>query len=346
MKKKTIISILIIIGLITITLIVLGIIFDKEEFEKQQGRTSIYDVSSNGTIAYVFFDEGNPGIYLQSDTASPEEPIVQLKIDQEILDISFSPDGKKLAYIISHKNKQEDLKSAIHVVNVETGSNQVLFAKRTLVTEIEYHPTNEDMLYYLNADTFENYSPIASAKPHDFDVFSYQISSGETKQHTDLKKYMMQSLRVSRTKNTVYVSMFDDTDVETAEDSFATYLRIFEISLDDPKSIQVVSQKDNEQDIYDFAVAANDDAFIYQAVNDTGEDGIFQYELFFYDRQTEQGERFTHLREHTTNPIIGPDEKYVYFVVDKQFGSPKPDYYLYQMTIGGGNPEEIPLYMN
>ncbi|WP_163970394.1 hypothetical protein [Oceanobacillus halotolerans] len=89
MKKKGIISIIIIVGLITSALIVLGVVYDKDEFEKQQGRTAVFDVSADGTIAYVYYDEGQPGIYLENGTADLEQPMLQLENDREISDISF-----------------------------------------------------------------------------------------------------------------------------------------------------------------------------------------------------------------------------------------------------------------
>ncbi|WP_085992954.1 PD40 domain-containing protein [Oceanobacillus senegalensis] len=343
MKKKWIVSIVTISGLITITLIGLGIIFDQEEYEKREGFTSIYDVASDGSIAYVFYEKGKPGIYLENNSKIQSNPIVQLEDTQEILDISFSADEKELAYVVAYKSKEIDLKSVIKVINIESSKMKELVSEKALVTEIEYHPKNEDFIYYLKAQTFENYSPIASARPHDFDLFSYQISSGETTKHTNLKKYMMQSLQVSSTENKAYVSMFDDEHAETADDIFASHQRIFEIPLDNPHSYQVASLKEGNKDIYDFTLTPNEDGFIFQAVNETGDNGIYQYELFHYNRETEEEKQITDLKEHTSNPTLGPDGKVIYFMVDKQFGSRDSDYHLYRMDINNGEVETVPI---
>ena len=43
------------IGLVTAFLIVLGVVFNKDENEKQNGLTEIYDVSPDGSIALCRF---------------------------------------------------------------------------------------------------------------------------------------------------------------------------------------------------------------------------------------------------------------------------------------------------
>jgi len=342
MKKKGITLFLISIGLITTVLIVLGAIFDKEEFEKQQGLTSVYDVAKDGTVAYVSFDDGRPGVYLTDVGKTQNEPVVQLQNNKEIPDLSFSPDGKKLIYIKTPKNKQqEELSSSIHEINIDTGEASELVVENTLITEIEYHPKNEDLIYFFKAGTFENYSPIASKHPHDFDLFSYRISNGEQKQLTNLKKYMMRSLTIS--ENNAYVVMDDDASAESAEESYAVRQRIFQIALDEAEA-NPISLRFNDEDIYDFTVMPDDEAFIFQAVSDTGEDGIFQYELFFYNHNSNEQKQLTDIKEHVSNPVVGPDGKTVYFMVDKQFGRSEPEYHLYKMDLDGGAPEEVPLW--
>jgi len=95
-KKKHLTIIIILIFSITIILSVLGMAFGKSEIEQQQGLTNIYDISTEGMIAYVVYESGKPGIYLQYDLEVFDNPVVQLDLDQEILDISFHLMGKVL----------------------------------------------------------------------------------------------------------------------------------------------------------------------------------------------------------------------------------------------------------
>ncbi|WP_220464475.1 TolB family protein [Paraliobacillus salinarum] len=333
------------ISLITIGLVIIGVLFDKEEIEKQQGLTSYYDVATNGTIGYVYYVDGKPGIYLTDQVSYPKEPIVQLPVEKEITDISFSPNGKRLAYITNDKNQQESLKSEVYVIDLDTKNEHAHFVSDMLITEIEYDPKNPDTMYYLQAGTFENYSPIASARPHDYDVFGYQFSSQETKRYTNIKGYQISSLNVSSKDNSVYVQMMDDEGTETAEEYFSTHQRIFKIPLDQPNERYAVTNKDKQEDIYDFTLTSNEQTFIFSSVSNPEEGGTFEYELFSYDREKGEKKQLTALEEYTGNPVLGPNGDTIYFMVNKQFAQATADYHLYQMNLDGSNVREVTTVM-
>ena len=108
---------------------------------------------------------------------------------------------------------------------------KLAFREPGLVTELAFDPKDSELLFYLQAATFTNYSPIAGERPHDFDVHSIHLKDNVQTKYTDLKKYSMQSLQVSATDESVYVQMDDDENVQTAEDVFISKQRIFEIPL-------------------------------------------------------------------------------------------------------------------
>ncbi|QTN00619.1 hypothetical protein ERJ70_15745 [Sediminibacillus dalangtanensis] len=345
MKKKGIWALLIAIAIVTIFLVILGVVFGKEEFEKQQGLTGIYDISPDGSIAYVYFDEGHPGIYFENDSHNPNEPLVELSIDQEILDISFSPDGSSFTYVTSGKDKQAGMASSVHKYYPATNHDEELFNGESLITEIEFDPKDSDTLYFLQAGTFESYSPIASAHPHDFDVFSFDLSSGKTERHTDLKKYNMKSLKVSSREQAVFWQMDDDMDTETADDIFESHQRIFKLPLDDNGNLQALSAENRQEDVFDFALTPDEQTILFQAVSNADEGGTFEYELFSYDRETKEESQLTTLKHSVSNVIMGPEGRRVYFMVDKKFGQQQPDYHLYSVDLNGKNSQEEILYM-
>jgi len=325
------------IGIVTIVCIVLGFFFDKEENEKQNGLTAIYDVSVDGSIAYVAYDDGKAGIYFPDGN---EEPVAQFPVDQTILDISFSKDGKNLAYIVTDKEMSQESESAVHLLNVDTFADQLAFREPGLITELAFDPKDSELLFYLCAATFTNYSPITGERPHDFDVHSFHLQDLEQTKYTDLKKYHMQSLQVSATDESVYVQMDDDEHVQTAEDVFASKQRIFKIPLHAPDDKSVISDPAGEEDLYDFVLLPEREEIIYQAVGGTGEDGIFEYELFSFNWKTYETKQLTNLKEYASEPIVGPDNR-IYFLVDRQFGGRQPDYRIYQMSVEGENVTEV-----
>ena len=327
----------------TIILSVLGMIFGRSDIEKQQGLTNIYDISTEGMIAYAVYESGQPGIYLQHDQEIFDNPILQLDLDQEVLDMSFSPDGQSLAYVVSNKDKEVSIGSSVLLLEIETMEQKRLFGDQGLITEISFDPKDADLLFYFRAGTFENYSPIASVHPHEFDLFSYCISDGEKIRHTEMEQYSMRSLNVSPIDNAVFVQMDDDADVKTAEDIFETKQRIFRISIEQQEDISVVSQRDRTTDIYDFAIVPNKNEVIFQSVSKTNKNGTFEYELYHYNLENEQETQLTYLKESTSNPIISPQSNKVFFMVDKQFGKKYADYHLYQMDMDGSNQKEVKL---
>lgn len=344
MKKGYLIFILISIFSVTAILVILGFIFNKSEFEKQEGLADVFDISSDGVIAYVSYEKGKPGVYFtKNDEKAFNNPVLQLDVEQEITDVDFSLDGSSLAYIESKKDTDSEIENTVYLLDMETLEKKLLFSEQALITEIEFDPKEKDELFYLRAGTFENYSPVARANPHDFDIFSYQLSKDKKRRHTKMKKYGMQSLQVSASGNTVFVQMDDDVGANTAEDVFATKQRVFEVSLDQPESPTVVSKNDRNVDIYDFAMVPNKSAFIFQAVSTTNEEGTYEYELFQYNWNDQKETQLTHLKESASNPVIGAGSEKVLFMVDRKFGETKADYHLYQMDLDGENVEEIAL---
>ncbi|MCG7345940.1 hypothetical protein MHZ92_17650 [Sporosarcina sp. ACRSL] len=327
------------IGFVTIVFIALGFMFAKDEHEKQNGLTSIYDVLADGSIAYVAFEDGQPGIYFTGN----EKPVVQKPVDKTILEISFSKDGKKLAYVVTKKEMSSESESAVHLLQLDTLEDRLLFQDTGLITELAFDPKDSEMLFYLHAATFTNYSPIAREHPHDFDVHSYHLGDQKRTKYTNLKKYSMRSLQVSPTDETVYVQMDDDANVQTAEDVYASRQRIFEIPLHAPDQQSVISNPVGEEDIYDFLLLPEREEIVYQAVAGTGPNGIFEYELFTFNWKTYETKQLTSLKEHTAKPRRGPDNR-IYFLVDRNFGGREPVYQLYRMSEEGKDIEEVLLH--
>lgn len=328
---------------ITVILSILGIIFNKSEIEKQRGLTSVYDISAEGMIAYVVYESGEPGIYLQYDKETFENPVLKLDVDQEIRDISFSPDGQSLAYIVGNKDKEYDSESSVLSLAIETMEQKRLFGDQNLILEISFDPKDADLLFYFSAGTFENYSSIASAQPHGVDLFSYRISEEEKTRHTELEQYSMRSLNVSSIDDTVFVQMDDDANVETAEESFEVNQRIFRIPIDQSDDISVVSKQDRMTDIYDFLIVPGENEVIFQSASTTNKSGIYEYELYHYDIEDDQERQLTYLKESAGRPIINTQSNKVFFMVDKQFGKKYADYHLYQMDMDGSNQKKVKL---
>lgn len=339
MRKKSFGILVGFLVVVTAVFVGLGFVFDKPENEKQEGLTALFDVSADGVLAFVKYDKGKSGIYLSGENT---EPLVQLPVEQTIMDISFSEDGQVIAYAVSEKEMDSTSGSSIHLFEMKTAANQLVFSTDSIITELAFDPKNPDKLIYLQADVFTNYSPITGARPHDFDVHSYDLGNKKQTRHTDLKKYGMQSLQVSATDDSVYVQMDDDENVQSADELFASYQRIFKIPLDEPADKEIISNPAGEQDVYDFLVLPEREELIYQAVGSTSASGTFEYELFSYNWRNDETVQLTNLKEYTAKPVLGQDGK-IYFLVDLKFAKRSPEYRIYRMDIDGKNIVEIQL---
>lgn len=335
-----------IIILIMVIIVILGVFLNPSTPETEQGFTSIYDISVDKRIAYIAYEDGVPGIYMKESADVSGHSLLQLNADHMILDVHFAADGLALYYIVSNKDLDKGVGSIVYRLDLQSFEQIEVFSDELLVTEIVVDPKDENILFYLRAGVFENYSPITGARPHDFDVFSYNVKDQTHNRYTELEKYGMTSLNVSEIDELVYVQMDDDDDDEQSEgadDLFETQQRVFQIELDQPEELSIVSKKGRSVDIYDFTMIPNKNEMIFQSVSNPDNDGLFEYELYHYNMKTGMETKLTDLKKSTNRPIIAPLANKVYFVVDTNFGNSAGEYHLYEMDIDGENVKEIIL---
>ncbi|MCM3758593.1 hypothetical protein M3197_14095 [Sporosarcina aquimarina] len=325
--------------IVTSVCIFFGFTFQVPEEEKQQGVTGIFDVSDTGDIGFVTYEDGKPTLYVKSNGI---RQVAQLPPNQEISDVIMMPGQKKVLYVNSDKTLSETSKSIVHEVDLSTGSDEVLFEKDAIITELALDVALENQLFYLQADIYLNYSPVASAYPHEFDVHSYDLKEKTQKQLTDLKKYNMTSLQVSGKEKSVYIQMDDDADANTAEEVFETKQRIFQIPLaqpDQPKKLFI--PKDTE-DLYDFVLVPAHSLLIYQAVSGTNSKGTYEYELFSYNWETKEAKQLTFQKNYAARPLLGDDGQ-LYYMMDYNFAGRSPEYELFRMNLEDGETEQVQL---
>lgn len=342
MKKKHLIALFISLLLLTIVLIVIGMIFNKTENEKQNGLSNYYDVSTQNTIAYVTYANGKPQLFIYNEKQDLDSIAVEYDENTMILDPSFSSDGSTLAYITTNKDQEVEQMSKVHFLNLRTKEISEVFTDESTITEVEFKPDGSSLLY-LRAGTFQNYSPIASERPHEFDLYEFSLDTLEHEQKTALRHYSIHSLQVAPSGEKVFLTMDDDSGVETAEDSFSVKNRIFEVPLDNPNDKKVISDPESEIDMYSFALAPKGDEIIYQAVSNPDEGATYEYELFNYHLDSKEVRQLTHLGKHASDPVISNDGKTIYFMVDMNFAQGDAENHLYRMSINGNQIEEIHL---
>lgn len=340
MTKRSLNVILISVTLVTIVLIVLGVIYRQSSFEKLNGFTSNYAISIDGNIAYVNYNDGQSEIYIYGQ----DNPVVTIEVDKEIYHMTYSLDGQKLLYVVNEKEiNPEKLQSTVYELDLKTIKQNELFQDDKVITEITFDPKDDNLLFYLGATTYEHYSPIVRSAPHNFDIYSYAIDTEQIDRHTQLNKYGMTSLQISNKDNTAYVHMDNDLKAETAEDVFEAEQKIFSIPLNQPDNLDVFHDVDKIDDVYDTLYIEELDIIIYQAVSGLTDKGIYQYDLYIVDLETDKVKKLTDLGEYTAQPTYSPADEKIYFIVDKQFAEQYPDYYLYRINLDRSELEQLDL---
>lgn len=342
MKKKNLMFLILFLCGLTGVLVVLGIFFNKTENEKQNGLSNQYDVSSQNEIAYVTYKEGEPQLFLHNEGKSMDTVLAEYDEETMILDPTFSNDGSTLAYITTNKNKETELTSTVHFYAMEKKEITDVFTDSSTITELEFKPDGSSLLY-LSAGTYENYSPITGKRPHDFDVYEFDLNEELHERKTNLQQYSIYSLNVAPSGDRVYLGRDDDSDVKSAEDSFQVKQRIFEIPLDHPEEMSVISDPEREVSIFSFTITPTGKEFIFQSISNDEEGGTYEYELYKYNFESKEEKQLTHFGKHASDPVVSADGKTIYFMLDRNFAKGSPDYHLYKMNIDGEQAEEIVL---
>ncbi|RFU62298.1 hypothetical protein D0469_20560 [Peribacillus saganii] len=325
---------------LTAILAVMGFKFEKTEQEKQEGLADQYDVSAQDTVAYVSYKRGKPGLYIFNNKLDIEEKVIEFENSKSIIDPSFSSDGTKVAFITANKNPEKDLSSTVHLLDLRTKEVTELFKSENMVTELDFSPVS-DSLFFLGAGTFGNYSPIASKRTHDLDVFEYKLAEKETVQRTSLKKYSMTSLNVSPDGTSIFVQMDDDLDADTPEETFETKQRVFQIALDSPEDLHVVTDPNKEIDITELILAPSGNEIIYQSISNPDDDGTYKYELFSYHLESKKEHLVTHFGNFVGRPRFSSDVS-LYFIADKNWPN-RVDNHLYRMDLKTKEIKEVIL---
>jgi len=329
MKKKTIFIISLIVVIMTCSMILVGNNFAKEDYEKQNGLTDTFTLSSANKLAYVQYREGKPMLFIADKNGEIPELIDEKSAQHTISHLAFSNDGKKLLYIVNDKDLENNT-SELFEYNLENYTKHALFVQEdSIITEAIYAPDGAS-LYMLGAGTFENYSPIAPKNPHDFNVFQYHFSTEQLEQLTQLDSYSINSLAVSKNGEKLYFIQDGTIDSSTAEEVFNSKLRIFELALSDSNKITILNTL--EQDVYDFTVSPDEKELIIQAVAGTNNKGTCMYELFSYNIETKEEQQLTHLNEYAGQPIYSNDGSKVYFIVDFNFARHTPEYAIHYLN--------------
>ncbi|GED14785.1 TolB family protein [Aneurinibacillus migulanus] len=304
------------------------------------GLLEAFDVKNEKAV-FAYSLKGKVGIYISDLHGKNAKRLAEADEGEIIHHPVFSTDGKTVLYIATPEDR-EQVKSSLYVMNVDGSEKRKLYSIDSLITEAVFAPDSKT-IYYLQAETFTNYSPIARRDAHDFDLYSLDVSGGQPKRITSMKDYMLESLTVSPDGKEVYVTKQDDQHSKTAEDIFASKHKVFRIPLGHPEKIEPVLLQGIKEDVFNVEVSPDNRWMAFNSIANPGTNENFQYEMYVLDRQTGQTRQLTHLKKHAGAAVFDERSEWIYFMWDKKFGEGDPEHEWYRVSLDGKTVENIPV---
>lgn len=312
----------------------------KTRANEQTGLLQDFDLRGTQAV-FAYSSNGRIGIYTSDTAGKNVTRLIEAEGEQVLHHPVFSPDGEKIIYISTPKDREQQ-KSALYSINADGSGNRQLYAVDALITEVIFAPDGQS-IYYLRADTFTNYSPIARRDAHDFDVYSLSLAGGEPKRITNMKDYMLEALSISPDGKELYVTRGDDQHVTKPEDTFTVKNKVFRIPLSNPNDRMAITLSGITEDVYDAAFSKDGRWMVFNSIANTGANGNFQYELYIQDRESGQVRQLTHLGRHAGAAVVDDKNEWIYFMWDGNFAKGSPVYEWYRVSLHTNKVESIPL---
>lgn len=279
-----------------------------------------YDISSDGTIAYITYQSNSsPATLLVYNKDKPEKT-ASYKIKGDITNISFSESGNELYFATNDVVSEKQLQSTIYKIDILTRKKQEVFQDNSIIQDITIAIGGKEVIYTA-ASSYKDLGGFTGEVISDVDLYQYSPERKKKKQITHLKKNMMNSPILSSNDKSVFVAMDKS---------------IYQVFLQDPSNIKKVLESPSGRTIYDFTLTSSDTKIIYQLPIEDKEPGPFEYELFQYNRKDKKTKQLTNLQEHSLNPMVVNGDT-MYFMVNTRLGKGAPHFYLFKMNIESKN---------
>ncbi len=143
-------------------------------------------------VAFVRQEAGSCFIYLGNLDTRAAKRLTKTRGGCEA-DPDFSHDGKTMVYSYAPKGER---KSSLYLVGIDGADPHQISPSETDDIYPHFSPDGK-MLYFARSGRFGHSSPIAASRQHDFDLFSYDLSTGKIAQLTQQSLYDVQSLDAS-----------------------------------------------------------------------------------------------------------------------------------------------------
>ncbi len=308
---------------------------------KQLGLADSVDLSPDDRqIIFSYYNNGVASLYTANIDGTNVKFLTGMK-RTSLLRPKYSPDGKKIVFLACPK-KKEDRQKSLFVMNRDGRNQKQLTPKNSLVTEVVFSPDSHT-IYFLKAGSFKNYSPIASKRPHDYDIFSVDVDGNNMKRLTCEEEYDMSSLLVtSDGQKLLYTNLLYNINDGTGERP------LYVVSADGKKEFFKILPKGSlgEPWVYHAALSSDNQSIAFSTVSDSSKDTLFEYELFIMNLKTYEAKQLTKLRSHVSGPVFFHKQNRIMFLQQYNWPDNTPEYQIYTIDLETNNLKRINLVIN
>jgi|SRR5690625_291077 len=286
------------------------------------------------TLVFSYYHEGEAALYAVPVSGGKAELLAQPDEGDSYINPKFSPDGETIAFVKQWEEEEEPY-GEVMLMDLATNEVEELTSGGGLVTEAAFS-SDGNIIYFLQSEVFENYSPIAQEKPHGFDIYQMDLNENETEQITNKDAYDMSALAVTPDGEQLMFKSYDQTD------------RIIFLSLKNDSETSPVPIGDFASEapiISSPALSPDGEQIVFSDVAATDENGTFIYEAFLMDLNNYQAEAITNFREHITEPVFFNEGDKLIVTIDQQFAQRDPDHQYWKVNLDGTEERRLNIEM-
>jgi len=323
-----------IIGMVLLFFALWGVSLFAEGARGFTGLGEKVDISPNDeTVVFSHYENGDASLYFVPTTGGDAELLAEPEEGKSFIHPVFSPDGEKVVFI-EQWDEEEQPFGELRIIDVESRQIEELTNEGNHITEAAFSP-NGDHLYFLQSSVYENYSPIASERPHGFDIFHMDIHTKEIEQITDKEFYSLSDLTVTPDGNELMYHSFRDDDIIVFY-SLENKIEKNSFPYGDDLEESIVSSP---------TLSADGKRVAFSGVADRDKNGTFVYEGFLMNMETREAEKVTSFREHVASLSFFNEKNHLLVTLDENFAAGYPDYHYWIVDLDNNNEKRFQIQL-
>jgi TolB protein len=276
-------------------------------------------------IVFSYYQDGIASLYTASADGNEVKLLAGMK-DTSLLRPRYSPDGTKILFLAAPK-RNENMQQALYVMDRNGENLKQVTPSDSLVTEAVFSP-DSNRIYLLKAGVFKNYSPIASRRPHEYDIFLVDTDGNNLIKLTDKKEYLLSDLSVTADgKKLLYIHKTNNN-----------LQPMCIASADGKEELSEIFPKGSfhTPDVYCAALSPDNQSVAFSSISASPE-RFFEYELYIMNLQTLESRQLTTLHSHVCSPVFFHKQGKIMFVQNINWPNNPPEYQIYTIDLDGNN---------